>query len=199
MNKLSTFCLVFFLLSFPLSKDSDCINKTSVTSQTDCTSIKTGTMSICCYASYIPKNESNPVKKCLLADGSTPQTILASITSLKTEFPSDSTSQTVQCGTNAEVCQNIQNPTTFANCNVTEQEYPFSCCLIQTRAKASCFPVNARYNTTVAAYASSLQSEMNYTTTPEITCSNNPLPAPLSHNILYINKFFLIMSLIIFL
>lgn len=199
MSKLSTFCLVFLLLSFSLSKDSDCINKASVSTQTDCTSIKTGTMSICCYASYIPKDESNPVKKCLLADGSTPENILSSITSLKAEFPSDSTSQTVQCGTNAEVCQNIQSPTSFENCNITEQESPFSCCLIQTRAKAYCSPVNARYNTTVADYASSLKSQMNYTTTPEITCSYNPLPAPSGYDELYINKFFLIMSLILFL
>ena len=178
---MSIYFLLLSLISFSLSKDSDCIN-TENASLDVCATVSTGTMNKCCYVSYTAA-DSTEKKICRLVDGATPQTILTSKSLIISELEDGATNPSVKCNTAADTCEAIENPTSFASCNVTEQTYPFSCCYIKTVSSQYCYPVNARYNTTVAAYASELQTQMNLTELPEITCSTSALPAPSSGSI----------------
>lgn len=189
--------LLLSIIPLFLSKDSDCIldkkDPPITATLTTCTEIKTDTMNKCCYVSYT--KDSVEQAKCRLVDGATPQTILTSKATIISELEEGATNAKVDCKTAADVCEQIPNPTNFASCNITEQTYPFSCCFIKTSTSQYCYPVNARYNTTVYEYATQLQTLMNLTTLPEITCSTKELPSPASGSIIKRN----IMSIIILL
>ena len=192
---MSIYILLLSIIPLFLSKDSDCILDKKVppvaATLTSCTDIKTDTMNKCCYVSYT--KDSVEQSKCRLADGATPQTILTSKATIISELEEGATDAKVDCKTAADVCEQIPNPTNFASCNITEQAYPFSCCFIKTSNSQYCYPVNARYNTTVYEYATQLQTLMNLATLPEITCSTKALPSPTSGSIIKMN----IMSIII--
>lgn len=190
---MSIYFLLLALVPLSLSKDSDCI-KTENASKEICSAVKTGTMNKCCYVKYTA-SDSTETNICRLVDGATPQTILTSKATIISELEEGATNPSVDCYTPADTCEGILNPTSFADCNVTVQDYPFSCCFIKTPSSQYCYPVNARYNTTVYDYATQLQTLLNITTLPEITCSTKALPAPSSGSIAKRN----IMSILIIL
>lgn len=159
-----------FVLTF--SKDADCALKQSITQESQCQEVKTGTSNICCFY----KEDSST--KCIPADGSTPQTTLSSIELIKTTIPPTSITKQIACGTKAEKCSNIASPTSFASCNITLLDFPYSCCFVETRTIKRCYPVNARYNTTVAIDAEKLKAQFNYSEVPKIICSTVDLPFP---------------------
>ena len=116
---MSIYFLLLSLLSFSLSKDSDCVNIENASLDV-CSKVSTGTMNKCCYVSYTAA-DSTEKKICRLVDGATPQTILTSKSIIISELEDGSTNPSVKCNTAADTCEAIENPTSFASCNVTEQ------------------------------------------------------------------------------
>ena len=166
---------IFFLILLCQikTKDYECIlqgfNNPTETSM--CTSVATGTQNLCCYTTY--KNTSgSTINTCLLADGSTPQTIMDSIINVKKSLTAQNfTDVTMECGTDSEICYNIKDPTNFSSCNITEQEYPFSCCYVETEANKFCYPIDASLNSTVTYFGQTFQTRYNLTKIPYINCS----------------------------
>lgn len=191
---LSKYFLILITQLYPLinSKDADCVLKPSITVESDCVNVKTGTEDICCFY-------SDGTESCITADGSTPQTILTSIVSIKSLIPPSATKRIVECNTKAEICSKIQLPTSFLDCNKTELPFPFSCCFLETSTVKQCYPVNARYNTTVAYDAELLKTQFQYTEVPKITCSTKALPYPISGISLKINYISLLFVMLIYL
>jgi len=189
------FFFLLFLLSKINTKDFECLieGQKNPTETSMCTSVATGTQNLCCYTTY--KNEKKTqVNTCLLADGSTPQTIMDSIINVKNSLKMlNYTDVTMECGTESEICYNIQNPTDFSNCNVTEQEYPFSCCFVKTEKETFCYPIDASLNSTATYFGQLYQTKYNLTNPPYINCSYFNLTA--SGNYIGFKSFFLLIVL----
>ena len=167
------FFFLFFLLSKIHTKDYECIaqGQNNPTETSMCTSVATGTQNLCCYTTY-KNSENQQVNTCLLADGSTPQTIMDSIIKVKNSLTLlNNTDVTMECGTDSEVCFNIKDPTNFSSCNVTEQEYPFSCCFVRTVNETFCYPIDASLNSTATYFGQTYQTKYNLSKTPYINCS----------------------------
>lgn len=171
---------IFFLIQLCQikTKDYECIiqGNNNPTETSMCTSVATGTQNLCCYTTYKNINGST-TNTCLLADGSTPQTIMDSILNVKRSLQLQNfTDVTMECGTDSETCFNIQNPTNFSSCNITEQEYPFSCCYVETENNKFCYPIDASLNSTTTYFAQTFQTRNNLTKMPYINCSYFDLP-----------------------
>ena len=176
MQKYILFLFIFTHCFSPsTTSDADCHAIKNPTDASVCTSLDTFTYSICCFATYEFTNGTT-VNQCLTIDGTNPQNTISSIETAIDKLPSGTTNKDITCNTHSEVCYDIQSPTSFASCNITEQIYPFSCCYIETELGNSCYPLNARYQNYVDDYAISLKETKNLTKNPKIVCSNKPLP-----------------------
>ena len=167
------YMIFLFLFCQIKSKDYECIiqGQNNPTETSMCTSVATGTQNLCCYTTY-KDAEDKTINTCLLADGSTPQTIMDSIIKVKNSLLLQNYKDvTMECGTESEICYNIQNPTNFSSCNITEQEYPFSCCYVETEANKFCYPIDASLNSTVTYFGQTFQTRYNLTKIPYINCS----------------------------
>ena len=172
---------IFFLILLCQikTKDYECIiqGNNNPTETSMCTSVATGTQNLCCYTTY-KDTKGTTTRTCLLADGSTPQTIMDTIINVKRSLQLQNfTDVTMECGTDSETCYNIKNPTNFSSCNITEQEYPFSCCYVETEKNKFCYPIDASLNSTATYFGQTFQTKNNLTKIPYINCSYFNLPA----------------------
>lgn len=184
---LNPFILITFLQLITLikSNDYDCIQVSSPSLES-CKEVNTGTNNSCCYVT------EDSDTRCLLVDGTSPVNILTSLEVVKKSLNA-STTNTMECGTKAEVCANIQNPKSFSDCNRTDDNstflpYPYTCCYVHNGTKNYCYPINASYLSTVKSYVDNLLNNYyNNSNVPEGTvwadCNNASLPESNSRNL----------------
>lgn len=163
-----------------------------------CTKTDTGTFNTCCHVSYKFPNNTD-FKQCMTLDNFTPQTLLISRDKvIKGLTEEGNTDINIVCGTDTEKCEATSNPTGFEDCNKTTSYLPgnFSCCIINLSDKSYCYPVNARYNSTVQNYAEMLQEDLGIDYLPDIICSDSPLPVETGDSFVHFS--FLMFFLVIF-
>ena len=198
MQKYILFLFIFTHCFSPsTTSDADCHAIKNPTDASVCTSLDTFTYSICCFATYQHTN-GTVVNKCLTIDGTNPQNTISSIEAAIDKLPSDATNKDVICGSQSEVCADIQSPTSFASCNITEQIYPFTCCYIETETVNYCYPLNARYQNYVDDYVTTIKEAKQLTKDPKIVCSTKPLPVLKAGYYITLTKLSFILAMILF-